>query len=185
MTSRAIILDPGHGLGNKVAGRYDTGAVAGGAQEATVALDYVNEIRALLQPVAKVVRTRANEKDPTPIFERASIARRYNGVVMLSVHCNASDGRASGTEVFYRGNENQPTAAKMSAAVAKIFGIPDRGAKLEADSQHSRLAVMSFQPCFLIELGFIDNAVDRAAMLDSAKRLLVAEKLAEILLTYY
>jgi N-acetylmuramoyl-L-alanine amidase len=184
MSAKAIILDPGHGLGNRAIGRYDTGAVAAGVEEATIAMDYVNEIRALLQATVKVVRTRANAKDPAPVFERASVARRYNGVVMLSVHCNEGGGRASGVEVFYRGNEHKNKAAEISATVAKIFGIPDRGAKTESESQHSRLAIMSFQPCFLLELGFIDNATDRKAILDPAKRLEVAEKLSEILLTF-
>jgi len=41
---------------------------------------------------------------------------------------------------------------------------------------------MAFQPCFLIELGFIDNASDRAKMLDADLRKQACEMLADALL---
>jgi N-acetylmuramoyl-L-alanine amidase len=41
---------------------------------------------------------------------------------------------------------------------------------------------MAFQPCFLLEIGFIDNAGDRAAMLDPAKRKAACEAIAKVLI---
>jgi N-acetylmuramoyl-L-alanine amidase len=40
---------------------------------------------------------------------------------------------------------------------------------------------MAFQPCFLIELGFIDHAGDRAAMLDPQKRKTACLALADLI----
>jgi N-acetylmuramoyl-L-alanine amidase len=40
---------------------------------------------------------------------------------------------------------------------------------------------MAFQPCFLIELGFIDNAADLAAMTDPVRRMAACEAIAELL----
>jgi N-acetylmuramoyl-L-alanine amidase len=40
---------------------------------------------------------------------------------------------------------------------------------------------MAFQPCLLIELGFIDHAGDLAAMVDPVRRLAACEAIAELL----
>lgn len=176
-----IILDPGHGMSNRETNVYDPGTVHAGVEEATIALDYANAIRSILRPKRSVVRTRVDDKDHAPLRLRASIARRYHGCVMLSLHCNSAGATVSGTEVFYRGEKNKAVAAEISKGVSAIFNIRDRGAKLESASQHGRLAVMAFQPCFLLELGFLSNQVDRSVMLDADKRARVADFLAKIL----
>jgi N-acetylmuramoyl-L-alanine amidase len=177
-----IILDPGHGMGNRREGKYDPGAVSDGVTEAEVVMDWANEIMAFLKCAGhKVVRTRINASDPAAVWERADIARQYKGQVMLSLHCNAATGQASGAECFFRGPERKANAAAISKAVADALGIRDRGAKTEASSQHSRLAVMDFQPCYLLELGFIDNEGDRSKMLSSELRAKACEALAELL----
>ncbi len=162
-----VVLDPGHGMGNRKPGVFDPGAVSNGIREADIALAWCNEIRGLLMARGnKVVRTRVDNNDPAPIGQRAGIARQYGGTIMLSLHCNAATGSASGTETFYRGEANKATAERINAAVVSALGTRDRGVKTESASQHARLAVMAFQPCFLLEIGFIDNASDRAKMLD-------------------
>jgi N-acetylmuramoyl-L-alanine amidase len=177
-----IILDPGHGLGNRREGKYDPGAVSDGFEEAAIVMDWANEIMAFLKCAGhKVVRTRINASDAAAVWERADIARRYKGQVMLSLHCNAATGQASGTECFYRGASNKAKAAAISKAVAETLGIRDRGAKTESSSQHSRLAVMDFQPCYLLEIGFIDNDGDRAKMMSPDLRAKACEALAELL----
>lgn len=89
---------------------------------------------------------------------------------MISLHCNAADGKANGTETFYRGEAHRPMAQRINDAVVDALETRDRGVKTESSSQHARLAVMAFQPCFLIELGFIDHPGDRAKMLDATLR---------------
>jgi N-acetylmuramoyl-L-alanine amidase len=178
-----IILDPGHGMSNRKSGVYDPGACSGKIEEATVALDWVNELRAILQKAGhKVVRTRVDATDPAPVSRRASIAKEYKGEVMLSIHCNAANGKAGGSECIYRGDKNKAKAITISKVCSTALGIKDRGPKVEADSQHGRLAVMAFQPCFLLEIGFIDNAGDRAAVLDPAKRKAACEAIAKVLI---
>jgi len=163
----SIIIDSGHGMSNRRAGVFDPGAVSNGIREADIALAWCNEIRGLLMARGnKVVRTRVDNSDPAPIGKRASIARQYGGTVMLSLHCNAATGSANGTETFYRGEANKGMAERINAAVVAALGTRDRGVKTESASQHARLAVMAFQPCYLLEIGFIDHAGDRAKMLD-------------------
>lgn len=178
-----IIIDPGHGMSNRRAGRYDPGACAFGDTEAAIVMEWANVLRGILRARGfAVVRTRVDRNDPAPIGRRASIARQYNGSFMLSLHCNAANGRARGTECFYRGAENKATAARFSAAIAGHLNTTDRGAKTESSSQHSRLAVMSFQPCFLLEMAFIDNAADHAALTEDPDTIRRAcESLADII----
>ena len=177
-----VCLDPGHGMSNRRAGVLDSGACAFGKKEAEIAMDWANELRAILQARGhKVTRTRINSTDPAPVGERAGIAEQYGCDIMLSLHCNAANGAANGTETFYRGEANKPMAEKINAAVCKALGTKSRGVKTESQSQHARLAVMAFQPCFLIELGFIDNAADLERMIDPVRRLAACEAIAELL----
>jgi N-acetylmuramoyl-L-alanine amidase len=178
-----IILDPGHGLSNRRAGVYDPGACAEEHCEATIAMAWANELRGILLAAGhRVVRTRVDHKDPAPVGQRAAIARQYRGDIMLSIHCNAANGTANGTETFYWGAENKAKAARLNLAVVNSLRTLSRGIKVESASQHARLAVMSFQPCFLLELGFIDNASDRAKMLDPDLRRLACDALAKVLI---
>jgi N-acetylmuramoyl-L-alanine amidase len=43
---------------------------------------------------------------------------------------------------------------------------------------------MAFQPCFLLEIGFIDNASDRAKMLDPVLRKLACEAIVSAILQH-
>jgi N-acetylmuramoyl-L-alanine amidase len=183
MKIETVIVDPGHGMGNRERGVYDPGACAGGAQEASIAMDWANELRSILMAKSfKVIRTRRDAADPAPVSRRDDIATSYGGDIMISLHCNSGGGKASGAEVFYRGADDKEMAAKLSAAVARVLGIPDRGPKLEKDSQHKSLAVLEFDKCWLLEIGFIDHAGDRAKMLDPAIRKRACEAIASVIL---
>lgn len=177
-----VIIDPGHGMSNRKRGVYDPGACAGGATEAAIALDWANELRkTLIARKHRVVRTRIDDKDPAPVSRRDDIAVSYGGDIMVSLHCNSTPG-ATGTEVFYRGEDDREMARQLSAAVSGVLSLRNRGAKTEAQSQHTSLAVLEFDKCWLIEIGFIDNAGDRAKMLDPSLRKAACEAIADVIL---
>jgi len=178
-----VVIDPGHGMGNRKSGRYDPGAESNGITEAEIVMTWANELRDILRArKIAVVRTRTDAKDPCSISERARIAKRYGGTIMLSLHCNAANGVARGTETFYRGAENKSKAVDLNLAVCAGLLTISRGVKTENESQHSTLAVMNFQPCFLIELGFIDHAGDREKMLNAEKRKATCNAIADLIL---
>ncbi|MES2596051.1 MAG: N-acetylmuramoyl-L-alanine amidase [Verrucomicrobiota bacterium] len=179
-----ICLDPGHGMGNKARGIYDSGAIGGGIKEETVAMHYVNVLRGILMRMGhQVIRTRVDDKDPCPVSRRDDIAISYRCQRMVSFHCNAADGKATGTEVFYRGENDRALAAAFSRTVSQQLGLKDRGAKTEKESQHTQLAIMDFDKCWLIELGFIDNPTDRARITDPLRIANVCEALAHLIVT--
>lgn len=178
---KTIIIDPGHGMSNRKPGVYDPGACAGGHSEAAIVMEWANVLRGILQARgSKVVRTRVDEKDPCPVGRRDDIARAYGGDIMLSLHCNAAAGTASGVETFYRGSDDRAMAATLTAAICDVLKLPNRGPKTERESQHASLAVMEFDKCFLIELGFIDNPSDRAKLLDPVLRWKACVAIADI-----
>lgn len=167
---------------------YDCGAVADGVTEAEIVMQWANELRAILMAAGhRVVRTRVDAKDPAPVALRPQIARQYDCDVMLSLHCNAANGAANGTETFYRGegggNANAALARRINEGVVMVLGTRDRGIKTEAQSQHSRLAVLNFPRAVLLEIGFIDHAGDREKMLDARLRKAACEALAKALLS--
>lgn len=179
---KTIIIDPGHGMSNRKSGVYDSGATAAGASEATVVMDWANELRGILKARGfTVVRTRVDAKDPCPVSRRDDIARSYGGDIMLSLHCNAANGAAGGTETFYRGLDDRDMAVRLTNALCAALGTKNRGAKTEKDSQHSSLAVMEFDKCWLIEIGFIDNSVDRVKLMDPELRRKGCEAIADVL----
>jgi len=181
MKKLTVILDAGHGMGNVKRGRYDSGAVSHGVEEATVAMDWVNELRAiLLDKGHTVIRTRVDAKDPCPVSRRDDIAVAYGGDLMISIHCNSGGG--TGAEVFYRGEDDRAMAERLAAVVSVGLGIKNRGAKTEKESQHKSLAIMEFPKCWLIELGFLDNDGDRAKMLNPALRKAICEALARAII---
>jgi len=177
---KTIIIDPGHGMSNRKSGVYDPGACAAHHSEAAIVMEWANELRAVIKERgAKVIRTRVDDKDPCPVSRRDDIARAYGGDIMVSLHCNAATGTASGVETFYRGEDDRPMAARLTDALCGVLQLPNRGPKTEKSSQHSSLAVMEFDKCFLIELGFIDNPKDRAKLLDPDLRRKSCEAIAD------
>ena len=184
MNAKTIFIDPGHGMSNCRAGVYDPGATVklNGVwlSKAEIVMDWANELKHCLETLGvRVVRSRINGTDPAPVGERAATAERYGANVFISLHCNAADGKAHGTETFYRGAGNAPLATACNAAIVEALGTKDRGIKTEAASQHARLAVLHFPRAVLIELGFIDHAQDRLKLTDEHLRLLACQQLAE------
>ena len=102
---------------------------------------------------------------------------------MISLHCNAANGKASGIETFYRGADDRATAKRLTDALCAVLGLPNRGPKTEVESQHRSLAVMEFDKCWLIELGFIDNPTDRNKLLDPVLRYLACQAIADVILS--
>ena len=184
-TMKTIILDPGHGMSNRRSGIYDPGAVSHGVSEAAVAMQWANTLRTVLVNRGfKVVRTRVDERDPCPVSRRDDIATSYGGSVMLSLHCNAANEVASGTETFYRGANDRDMAAKLTSAICAALGTKNRGPKTESASQHSSLAVMEFDKCWLIELGFIDHHGDREKLTDEVLRQRACMAIADVVAGY-
>ena len=181
ITAMKICIDAGHGMGNRTPGVYDPGATARGIEEASIALEWALAGKFVLpQYGIGHFLTRDDATDNTPVGRRDDMAKANNCTHLLSIHCNAFNGTASGVEVFYRDGTDLVFATKVLDALVVATGLPNRGLKKESDSQHSRLAVLDFvPPACLMEIGFLDNATDRAIMRDRNTRIKFWTELAK------
>lgn len=159
-----LALDPGHGMGNVSPGRHDPGAVAAGFRESEIALQWALAGRFVLaQYGVEVSLTRSNESVETPLSARVRRASAAGATHLISIHCNAGGG--TGVETFFRTPVQRRFALRVQQVLVEATGLRDRGVKHEAQTKVGRLAVLDFPIAALIEIGFIDNAQDRAVML--------------------
>ncbi len=181
MQSKTFIIDPGHGMSNRKSGQYDPGACFADYTEADIAMDWSNELRRILMARGhRVIRTRIDRYDPCPVSRRDDIARSYEGFRMISIHLNSTPG-ASGTETFYRGEDDRGMALRLTSGLCSVLGTKNRGPKTENQSQHKSLAVLEFDKCWLVELGFIDSFHDRTKLLNAEMRRKGCEAMADAL----
>jgi N-acetylmuramoyl-L-alanine amidase len=163
-----IWIDPGHGMANRSPGVFDPGAVSGKLTEADIVLQVALVGRQILTAAGHAVGlTRDDNSDPSPVGTRDDRAKAWGANLFISLHMNASDNpSATGTETFYRDAADKKLAEMVQSSALSAFYLRDRQLKTESASQHSRLAVLDFPgPACLVELGFISNATDVAAIM--------------------
>lgn len=180
MKPERICIDAGHGRDNAAPGRFDPGAVAGDVQEAALVFDYALELEEACREFGlDVFLTRRSAAEAAPLASRSRRALAAGCRFLLSLHANASaNPNAHGVEGLYRSAGSCGVASRLSAAAAQALGLRDRGAKRRDD-----VAVLRFSagPAVLLELGFLTNPGDLAALLDARRRRLVCRRLALVL----
>jgi len=160
-----VILDPGHG-------GYDPGASGYGLKEKTVVLDIgLRAKKYYSQSPIQVKLTR--EKDVfLELWERPSFAKRNNGDVFVSIHANALNGSANGTETFYYsannpyGTDSKKLAQYQQYRLVQAWGLNNRGTKYG----NYHVLRENSMPAALVELGFIDNQKDNAYIASTTRR---------------
>lgn len=185
-----LCIDPGHGLANRTTGVYDSGAVGGSITEAQIAIEWAQTLKYLCNEAGvETWLTRVGADDPAPLGKRVARAQAQSCTRLISLHCNAYNGSARGTETLYRsGSESGKTWAGIvqGAAMAGLAELdtewPSRGIKPDSESQHSRLAILGggFPSC-LLEIGFIDNEDDRRQLTQRAARIAVCSRIVAAL----
>lgn len=152
-----ISTGAGHG-GLKTGGNWrDSGAVGSGYQEADVARTINAKIIAKTGVLDTTDNAGTSQND-----NLAKIAAKINAGPdgwALSNHLNSYNGKASGIEVLYGSPSSADMANKVSAAIAGVLELPNRGAK---DGSWLSIARNSYpgKKVLLIEWGFIDNPND-------------------------
>jgi len=165
----SLYLDLGHGAGT------DRGAAGGGTTERDILEAVVNPVAAYLTALG-VVAVPSIDLRERLLWVRA---RAVVGDELVSLHCNTGPPAARGVEVYYRADGaewHRQRAGRLAEFSARYSRLLSRGAKPDDTSQHHRLAVCRDAGCpgFLLELGFLTNDEDRAALLDRGSLALVA-----------
>jgi N-acetylmuramoyl-L-alanine amidase len=185
---RKLALDLGHGGSKDGSLGFDPGAIGvGGIRESDLTTLWGSELHQKLiseYEVEVAIMPRINGTKGQRLVARTDAANAWGADLLLSIHFNAFDGNATGYEDFvYNGHwptkyqtvELQRKLHSKVAAVFRRWGMSDRGAK-EANLHMCRESNM---PAILVELGFIDNPKDAAAVRDATFRKEVIEALTE------
>ena len=149
---KKVFIDAGHG-------GSDPGAVGNSLKEKEVVLSISKKLGNLLSSNGiSVMYSRTTDKY-VDLSERARQANEWGADLFVSIHTNAFNGSAYGTECYTHPTDSS-VAKQLSTNVANTIssklGLYNRGHK-EADFAVLRLTNM---PAILIETAFIDNPTD-------------------------
>ena len=181
--AKKVMIDPGHAPGN--VNRGPTGHYE--YQSNWKVSNYLKA--ALTRCGIQADLTRKENEDPS-LAARGRKARGYD--LFISEHSNALNGTARGVEVYYslRRPNDKPHAEALAAAVSKVMGNPNRGAKTKAYSAGSTLdyygvirnaEAVGCPHIFLAENGFHDNPVDEAFLKQDSNLKKIAEAQAKVI----
>ena len=151
-----VFLNPGHAPD----GNPDPGACGYGLRECDVAKNVADLVAAYLT-AAGVEVVGCLQSDS--LYEVVSASNRADADVFVSVHCNACNGSANGTEVwhFYGSGAGETLARCIQNQIVDALGTTDRGVK-GAKPGVNGLYVLSNTDAVAVlgELAFIDHASD-------------------------
>ena len=151
-----VFLNPGHAPN----GNPDPGACGFGLRECDVAKNVADLVAGYLT-AAGVEFVGCLQSDS--LEEVVASSNRNGADVFISIHCNACNGAANGTEVwhFYGSGAGETLANCIQNQIVTSLGTTDRGTK-GAKPGVNGLYVLSNTDAVavLVELAFIDHASD-------------------------
>lgn len=119
MEKFVVVLDAGHG-------GHDHGNKGNGYKESEIALNIVLDIGKQLEknPNIKVVYTRVTDVF-VDLVERGRIANKAKADLFVSVHCNAHNSDAHGTETFVLGTHRNQTNFEVAKKENSVIFLED------------------------------------------------------------
>lgn len=179
---QTIVIDPGHG-------GTDPGAIGYGLYEKTVVLDTALKVKALLAKTPFNYKLTRETDVYLSLSQRVDIAKKAGGDTFISIHANAFNGSANGTETYYYGasgenpyiTDSKQLAAAVQKRMVAAWQTYDRG------TDHGDFHVIreNTMPAVLVELGFIDHKGDNQKLASSTYRQKAAEAIYLGILDYY
>lgn len=166
-----VFINPGHDT------KYDSGAVNPntGLREADVAAEVGALVVDYLEAAGCECRIMQSDNlAPTPAgrseyADRQGLtvtetANEWGADIFVSIHCNAANTEARGTEVeCYGGGAGEQLAQCIQSQIVNSIGTVDRGVKYMP-----QLLVLKYtdMPAVLVETAFIDNDEDAQLLTD-------------------
>jgi len=150
-----VVIDAGHG-------DQDPGALSiTGKHEKDFTLSTAKKVQQLLSQDKRinVLMTRSDDTF-IPLDDRVSFANNQQADLFLSIHGNSAKATISGTETYYYRPESLDFAKVVHKYVTAAAGFPDRKVRV-ADY---RVINKTTMPAVLVEVGYLSNANDEAAM---------------------
>ncbi len=158
---RRVVLDPGHGGGNRGTASRD------GLVEKELTLDIARRLEGRLAAASyEVVLTRSGDH-AVSLAQRGAIANRREGDIFVSIHVNwLDDPGARGVETFYLGPTDDPELEAMAARENAEGGLRLAELKLAIERvyagvrrEESRALAEAVQRSLLVSLRTLDPEV--------------------------
>jgi len=163
---KVIIFDPGHGMGNRVRGLYDPGAINKNIYEEVICWNQAKNLDSLTNKEKyKVLISRDRNKN-SHLYSRRKVANDSLADALISLHINDSENKKfRGFEIIYgRHRDSRRLAELISEELGKIQGIKRR--KIKKRTVENVLGSWKY-PSVIIESGFIKNREDLKYLTDS------------------
>ena len=151
-----VFLNAGHAPD----GNPDSGACGYGLRECDVAKN-VTDLLAGYLTAAGVEVVGSLQSDS--LHEVVSASNSVDADVFISIHCNACNGMAQGTEVwhYYSSDEGEKLAQCIQNQIVDALGTVDRGIKAAKPGVNGLYVLSNTDAvAVLVELAFIDHASD-------------------------
>lgn len=172
--NKLVVIDPGHG-------GFELGAAYNGVYEKNLNLDIAKRVNNILKE--KGANTYILRTDDTYIdlYERAYIANKLNATLFISIHNNAFNGAAYGTESLYNNVTSGPVNSKVFAQNLQNWLIPALGSYNRGVIERPGLVVLNRTQMVasLVEVGFIDNKDELSNLLSENYRQKAAQAIAD------
>jgi N-acetylmuramoyl-L-alanine amidase len=172
-----VVIDPGHG-GN------DPGADGvSGIKEKEFTLSLSEKVYELLKkdPNFDPQMTRTDDTF-VDLTDRAKFANDLHAEAFLSIHANFyKDSGVSGTETFYYSDSSSSLAEALHRNVVSAMGFKDR----EVRKRKLKVLTNSDMPAALLEVGYLTNAKEEAAMISPDGQTRTAEAIVAGLKQYF
>lgn len=159
LSGKIVAIDVGHGWNQSAI--YDVGAVGNGAKEQELNAKVALKVQSILQTLGAVVHVfdYADAKSPRLwLSEKGKRAGTVKADVFVSIHHNAFDGSAQGTETLVHSNATAEDVRLANAIQKQLIShlkLTDRGVK------YQKLGVLGGCPAeiaaCLTEAFFIDS----------------------------
>jgi N-acetylmuramoyl-L-alanine amidase len=173
-----IVVDPGHG-------GEDSGTVSrSGLSEKSVTLPAAEELAQLLkQDGFDVAMTRQTDAF-IDVDDRAALANNFTPDLFISLHADSYANPSAGGFTVYTCREAPPESRAAAEAVAGALrkaGVEGMGVR----QANYRILVCTQCPGILVELGWLSNDHDAAALADPAVLSQLARAIADGIAVYF
>ena len=151
-----VFLNPGHAPD----GNPDPGACGFGLRECDVAKNVADLAAGYLSAAGVEV---VDNFQSDSLHEVVSASNRADADVFISIHCNACNGMAQGTEVwhYWGSDEGEKLARCIQNQIVDALGTVDRGIKAAKPGVNGLYVLSNTDAvAVLVELAFIDHAGD-------------------------
>lgn len=162
-----VFINPGHDI------KYDSGAVNNnyGITESEIAKSVGEKVAYYLNQVGYATQVMQSDNlnydsdyadRPYPVCVAAN---DWNSDLFVSIHCNAANTTAKGTEtlVYNLGGQSEKLANCIQTQIIDSLNTIDRGLKVRPELTVLKRTDM---PAVLVELAFIDNDEDANLLIE-------------------